>query len=37
MLSIIITSLLLVKDWYQYSDYGNNNNWLIYLILIYNN
>ena len=36
MLSIIIISLLMVKDWYQYSDYGNNN-WLIYLILIYNN
>ena len=25
LLSIIIISLLLVKDLYQYSDYGNNN------------
>ena len=25
LLSIIIISLLMVKDWYQYSDYGNNN------------
>ena len=25
LLSILIISLLMVKDWYQYSDYGNNN------------
>ena len=25
LLSIIIISLLMVKDWYQYSDYGDNN------------
>ena len=25
LLFIIIISLLMVKDWYEYSDYGNNN------------
>ena len=25
LLYIIIISLLMVKDWYQYSDYGNDN------------